>query len=76
MGDRAGASDSAPSWWPREELRLRVGTAGLAGRPAPQSPAPIAADNSYIVVSPRGTLRKAFRTPSAELGALGEQKVE
>jgi hypothetical protein len=76
MGDRAGASDPAPSWWPREELRLRVGTAGLAGRPAPRSPPPLAADNSYIVVSPRGTLRKAYRTPSTELAAFGEQKVE
>ena len=75
MGDRAAASANT-GFVPREELRLRINCAGLAGKPAPRPPPKsFGADGSYVVVSPAtGAVRKVYRTPSDQLPAFGEQE--
>jgi len=82
MGDRAGATESGENTSranpcggqgllggtiPAEHLRLRW-PAGLAGKPAPAAPPKsVASDGSFYKASPRGTVRKYYRTPSSEL---------
>jgi hypothetical protein len=47
---------------------VRINCAGLAGKPAPSAPPKsFGADGSFYKASPRGTVRKYYRTPSSEL---------
>ena len=78
MGDRAGAIVNPEQF--TEQARLgtlaRLGSAGLAGKPAPGPPPSIAADGTYVVLSPGGSSRRCHRTRSEELAAFGGQEAD
>jgi len=68
MGDSAGV------WTGFSLPGVRHGCAGLAGKPAPGTPPPLASDGSYVVVSPStGNTRTSYLTPVGHLPALTGQ---
>ncbi len=78
MGDRTGAIVNPEQF--AEQARLgtlaRLSSAGLAGKPAPGPPPSLAADGTYVVLSPGGSSRRCHRTRSEELAAFGGQEAD
>jgi hypothetical protein len=75
MGDRAGATVRPEQFTELDRLGVlaRRSSAGLAGKPTPGPPPSIAPDGSYVVISPRGTIRRSYRTRTHELAGVEEK---